>query len=72
MIGNDLDRYHLMRPVTFDELLDAIMSFKNGKSPGIDGLSIEFYKKNFEVIKHHLLNFINDSTVFSGHIFHVK
>ena len=64
---NDLDRYHLMRPVTFDELLDAIMSFKNGKSPGIDGLSIEFYKKNFEVIKHHLLNFINDS-IFGTHI----
>ena len=64
---NDLDRLNLMRPVTLEELWDIIMSFKNGKTPGIDGLSIEFYKKNFEVIKHHLLNFIND-IIFGKHI----
>ena len=58
---NDLDRMGLMRLVTLEELEDIIMSFKNGKCPGIDGLSIEFYKKTFGIIKHHLLNFINDS-----------
>ena len=30
-----------------DELKNAISSFKNGKSPGPDGLSIEFYKSVF-------------------------
>ena len=63
----DLDRLNLMRPVTLEELWDIIMSFKNGRTPGIDGLSIEFYKKNFETIKHHLLNFVND-IIFGKHI----
>ena len=63
----DVDREFLMKPVTLDELHKAIMSFKNGKAPGIDGLSIEFYKKSFGIIKHHFLNFVNDC-IFGDHI----
>ena len=40
---------------TEEELFDAIMSFKNGKSPGLDGISIEFYKIMYSVIKNDLL-----------------
>ena len=58
---DDLDRLNLMKPADLDELYDTIMSFKNGRLPSLDGLTIEFYKKTFEVIKHQLLNFVNDS-----------
>ena len=34
----------LCRDFTIEELYDAIFSFINGKSPGPDGLTIEFYK----------------------------
>ena len=40
---------------TEEELWDAIMSFLNGKSPGPDGITIEFYKAMFSVIKDDLL-----------------
>ena len=46
----------LMAPITIEELWDAIKSFLNGKTPGPDGLSIEFYKVMFPVIKDELLN----------------
>jgi len=64
---NDLDVHDLMKPVTLKELEEVISTFKNGKAPGLDGLSIEFYKKTFGCIKHHLLNFIND-TIFGEHL----
>ena len=56
-----------MKPVTMKELEDVIWTFKNGKAPGLDGLSIDFYKETFEQIKHHLLNFVNDC-LFGNHI----
>ena len=56
-----------MKPVTLQELETVIWSFKNGKAPGLDGLSIEFYKSTFKTIKHHLLNFVNDC-IFGNHI----
>ena len=56
---NNADIVHiyddLCRDFTIDELWDAIMSFCNGRSPGPDGLSIEFYKAIFSVIKDDLL-----------------
>ena len=32
---------------------------ENGKSPGIDGLPIEFYKSQYDVLKHDLLQLYN-------------
>lgn len=32
---------------------------ENGKSPGIDGLAIEFYKSLFDLIKSYLLQLYN-------------
>ena len=45
--------------ITMEELWDAIKSFKCGKTPGVDGLSIEFYKKVFQIIKKELLLVMN-------------
>ena len=49
----------LCRDFTLEEIWDAIVSFMIGKSPGPDGLSIEFYKTNFSIIKYDLLAFFN-------------
>ena len=50
---------NLMRPITLDELWDAIKSFLNGKTPGPDGILIEFYKIMWPVIQNELLNLFN-------------
>ena len=49
----------LCRDFTIEEMYDAIFSFLNAKSPGPDGLSIEFYKCVFSVIKDDLLAMFN-------------
>ena len=64
---DDMVRRDLMKLVTVDELRDVIFSFKNGKAPGCDGLSFEFYKSTFEIIKHQLVDVIND-IIFGMHI----
>ena len=59
-IDEDCDiEYMLCRDFTLEEIWDAIVSFMIGKSPGPDGLSIEFYKTNFSIIKYDLLAFFN-------------
>ena len=32
------------------ECFDCLQSFENNKSPGNDGLTVEFYKKNFGIL----------------------
>ena len=49
----------LMDPFTLEEIWDAICSFLMNKSPGPDGISIEFYKATFEIIKHDLRKMLN-------------
>ena len=50
----------LQAPITMEELEDAIKSFIIGKTPGPDGLSIEFYIAVFSVIKYELLQILNN------------
>ena len=49
----------LEMPISIQEIDDAIKSFKEGKVPGVDGLSIEFYKKVFSIIKNDLVLLFN-------------
>ena len=49
----------LTQQITLAELKHAIFQMENTKSPGIDGLPVEFYKTQFELIKHDLLNLFN-------------
>ena len=49
----------LCQEFTIKELKEAIFSFKNGTSPGPDGITIEFYKSMFSIIKHDLLALFN-------------
>ena len=49
----------LLMPISEDELKDVIFKFLLGKSPGPDGLSIEFYRAMFPVIKNELRQLMN-------------
>ena len=48
-------------PITEEELYQAILTFNQGKSPGFDGIPVEFYKSFFELIKVPLLESFNCS-----------
>ena len=41
--------------ITVDEIFDAIMTLKSGKTPGLDGLGIGFYRKFWNILKLPLL-----------------
>ena len=49
----------LMEPFSLEEIWDAIVSFLNNRSPGPDGISVEFYKAIFDIIKHDLRRVLN-------------
>lgn len=40
---------NLEQPITLKEIYDSIMYMNNGKTPGPDGFTSEFYKKNLKV-----------------------
>ena len=46
-------------PITIEELKTAIFQMLTGKTPGLDGIPIEFYQEFWEQIKEHYLAFIN-------------
>jgi hypothetical protein len=49
----------LEQPITYDELLTALRAGARRKSPGIDGLSLEFYTANWETVREELLQILN-------------
>ena len=56
---NETDKARCENAITERELLISIKAIKNGKSPGCDGLTSEFYKFFWTNIKTSLLNSIN-------------
>ena len=62
---DECDNRNLTRSIEEDEILFIIKSFSLNKSPGIDGLPIEFYLKIFNIIKNDLCKMINNC--FLGH-----
>ena len=47
---DDSDRELLCKDVTRKEVFDTIQTFNKNRTPGIDGLPIEFYIENWNVI----------------------
>ena len=41
------------------EIWDAVISFKSDRAPEPDGISVEFYKECFQVIKYDLRKVLN-------------
>lgn len=60
----------LFQPITKDELLGVMMSFKKDKSPRPDGWTIDFYIHFFDLIKHDLLRMVEAARI-SGSIHHI-
>ena len=52
---NEIEKNRCKDVLTESELLKSIKAFKNGKTPGTDGLSAEFYQFFWLDIKGHLL-----------------
>ena len=53
-------RTELDKPLTAKEIEEAINKLRSGKSPGLDGFPIEFYKKYWYKIKKIFTAYVND------------
>ena len=58
---NATDRKSLDDPLTLEQLEKALWSLANGKSPGPDGITVEFYKAFWYLIKQKFLSYINQA-----------
>ncbi len=47
--------------ITIKEIENVIKNLKPGKSPGCDGLTTEFYKKYWDVIKEPFCEMLNET-----------
>ena len=50
------DRDNLEKPISQEEMLQALKGMQNDKSPGLDGFPAEFYKFFWQDIKNCLFN----------------
>ena len=48
------DHDFLSKQLTVDELFQALKGMKNGKSPGSDRFTVEFYKKCWDLVAPHM------------------
>lgn len=58
---NNKDRELCDTDITEEEVYEAIRNLKNNKSPGIDGITPEFYKKHWQLIKLPFMNMLKES-----------
>ena len=58
---SDSDNNELVREISDDEILLTMKAFSTNKSPGIDGIPIEFYLKFFNVIKNEFCEVVRNS-----------
>ena len=56
---NDNHRAYLDAPTSEEELGGSVRQLKDGTSPGEDGITPEFYKKYWYLLKHHYIKYIN-------------
>jgi hypothetical protein len=61
----EADNRLLMEEVTEKELLEVLHSFQKDKSPGPDGLTIEFFLGCYEIVGPDLLKMIEDTRTSS-------
>ena len=56
---NEQNEY-LTKQINKNELKQAIFQIQNEKSPGIDGISVEFYKTFYETLENDLIQLYNN------------
>ena len=57
-ILSEASKTQLVKELTYEELEEIVKSCPNGKSPGLDGLPYELYKKTFDVIGNEFLEVV--------------
>ena len=62
-----IDRQKLDDPLTLEQIEKALWSLANGKSPGPDGITVEFYKTFWYLIKDKFLSYINQAKLTGFH-----
>ena len=55
------DKLNMRKPISKDELFAIMKTFSKNKSPGNDGLTVEFYEKFWDLISEQLLKSSNES-----------
>ena len=51
----------LLRPLTQEEVTDAVKNMPTGKSPGVDTIPTEFYQETWDDIQVDVFNFVSES-----------
>lgn len=54
------DNYNLNRPVTEEEVNEVIKEMHSGKTPNPDGFNVDFFKTCWEIVKHDILDVVED------------
>eukprot|EP00253_Pinus_taeda_P003668 PITA_03668 len=49
------DNFNLNRPVTVEEIEEAMKEMQNGKAPGLDGFNVDFFKACWKIVKQDIL-----------------
>jgi 23S rRNA U2552 (ribose-2'-O)-methylase RlmE/FtsJ len=52
---------NLSKPIAEEEIDQALQEMPNGKPPGPDGFTVEFFKACWEVVKHDVYRVVEDS-----------
>ena len=58
---SEVDKHLLEQPLEPDEFFDAVMTLKNNKVPGLDRLTVEFYRKFWKKLSPFLIRMYNYS-----------
>ena len=62
----NLDVSTLNSPISLEEILNSISFMESDKAPGLDGISVEFFKTNIEWIGPSLLELYNYSVMIGS------
>jgi len=55
------DNFNLHRPVSEEEVSEVLKEMQNGKAPGPDGFNVDFFKACWDIVKHDILDIVEDS-----------
>jgi hypothetical protein len=52
---------NLKKPIAEEEIDQVLQEMPNGKAPGLDGFTVEFFKACWEIVKHDVYRVVEDS-----------
>ena len=61
MLVTEEQNINLNKPIAKEEIDQVVQEMPNGKAPGPDGFTVEFFKACWEVVKHEIYGVVEDS-----------